>query len=289
MTRRDGRDHDSGDSHQEYDELAVGWALEALEPDDEARLRRHMAECSRCRQTVDDAREVAAALALALPTEQPSESLRERILSAAAAEPRSPVAVRRDEPTGRALDRRVRPAAVGDPTEHRIRPGRRSLPVRTLARGLALVAALALVVALGTWNLTLRTERSQAAAAAAQQAAVLDELDDRGIYRIAPLEDPEGQPVGMVVVHDGVAKVMSNGLPINDTTRQTMVLWGMRASSSPVALGTFDVVAPDLDVRTVSSRSTGLDQYDGYAVSLEPGNQAPSTPTEMVATGTVGS
>lgn len=288
MSRGEGRNREGGDSHQEYDELAVGWALEALEPDDEARLRRHMAECNRCRQTVDDAREVAAALALALPAEQPSEALRDRILSAAAAEPRPVVAAVSDQPAGRALERRTRPEPATARTVQRTRRGR-PLQARHLTRGLALVAALALVVGLGAWNLTLRTQQSQVQATAAQQAAVLDELDDRGIYRVAPLEDPDGQSVGTVYIHDGVAKVMSNGLPVNDTSTETLVLWGMRPSATPVALGTFDVVGPDLDVRTVSSRSTGLDQYDGYAVSLEPGSQAPSIPTEMVATGTVGS
>jgi hypothetical protein len=34
--------------HQRYDELAVGWALHALEPEDEAAFARHLSGCARC-------------------------------------------------------------------------------------------------------------------------------------------------------------------------------------------------------------------------------------------------
>lgn len=169
---------------------------------------------------------------------------------------------------------------------HQRRPSARA---RVLARGVALAAALALVVGLGVWNIELRGDRAAAQAVAARQAEVLDQLDDRGIYHVAPLETADGEAVGSVVVHEGAAKVLADGLPVNDLREQTFVLWGMRRSLSPVALGTFDVLHSELDVRTVSSTSTGLDQYDGYAISLEPGRQAPSAPTDMVATGTVGS
>lgn len=277
------RDGSGRRDHEEFDELAVGWALKALEPDDESRFGKHLLDCSRCSQTVRDAREMTAAMAMAVPMEEPSDALRARILSAAAAEPRQP-GVR--PPTQ--LPRRP-PLAVGvtrPPVrrQHRLR-GR----ARILARGVALAAALALVVGLGGWNLDLRSDRTAAQAVAARQAAVLDELNDRGVYNVAPLETSDGEAVGTVVVHDGAAKVMADGLPVNDTERETFVLWGMRRSLSPVALGTFDVLRSELDVRTVSSTSTGLDQYDGYAISIEPGRQAPSSPTDMVATGTVGS
>lgn len=278
--------------HEEYDELAVGWALGALEPDDESRFTRHVENCERCRQTVDDAHDVSAALALALPAEQPSAALRERLLAAVSAEPRA--AEPEPETTLRPrTDSGVRgPALTSRPSSahrapHRAAPGRsrRGFGVRALA----LAAALALVGALGVWNVVLRTQQADTQSTVAAQAAVIDALDDRGIYHVAPLQTGDGAPVGMVVVHDGAAQVMANGLPLNDTSDSTFVLWGLGPTASPEALGTFDVVSPDLDVRTVSSTVTGLDQYDGYAISLESGRQAPSSPTDMVATGTVGS
>jgi hypothetical protein len=56
---------------------------------------------------------------------------------------------------------------------------------------------------------------------------------------------------------------------------------------SPVALGTFDVVSPGLDLRTVGSTETGLDEFATYAISKEPGRQAPATPSAIVANGQV--
>lgn len=279
--------------HEEYDELAVGWALKALEPDDESRFSRHLLDCSRCTQTVRDAQEMTAAMALAVRMEQPSQALRERILAAVAADPRDAEAARDTQipdaqPSALGqLRPRPLPRALG-PVGGSSRPRRPRRQVLVIARGVALAAALALVVGLGVWNFELRGDRAAAEAVAGRQAEVIDHLDDRGIYHVAPLETANGEPVGMIVVHDNAAKVMADGLPVNDLREETFVLWGMRPSLSPVALGTFDVVHSELDVRTVSSMSTGLDQYDGYAISLEPGRQAPSTPTDMVATGTVG-
>ena len=40
-------------------------------------------------------------------------------------------------------------------------------------------------------------------------------------------------------------------------------------------------------VHAVGSGLTGLDQYDEYAVSVELGQEAPSEPTDVVATGQV--
>ncbi|MBA2414658.1 MAG: anti-sigma factor [Geodermatophilaceae bacterium] len=278
------RDGSGRRDHEAFDELAVGWALKALEPDDESRFARHLHECSRCNQTVREAQEMTAAMAMAVPMEQPSSALRARIMAAAAATPRdaevAPPLQLPLRPPGRVISsgsRQVRP-------RHRPRPR-----LLVMARGVALAAALALVVGLGVWNVDLRNDRAEAQAFAARQAEVLDELNDRGIYHVAPLETSDGQAVGMVVVHDGAAKVMADGLPVNDAERETLVLWGMRSQLSPVALGTFDVVHSELDVRTVSSTSTVLDAYDGYAISLEPGRRAPSTPTDTIATGTVGS
>ena len=60
-------------------------------------------------------------------------------------------------------------------------------------------------------------------------------------------------------------------------------------NGTPVALGTFDVVSPDMDLRTVGSDRTGLDGYSAYGISLERGRAAPPLPSRIVATGQVSS
>lgn len=285
-------DTSSRATHREFDELAVGWSLRALEPDDEARFARHLPDCPRCLRTVRDAEELAAGMALSLPSDEPSPDLRGRILAAAASEPRQSqsesTAPREDRAPVFGQRRRV----GGDPQSA---PGAdRNAVVRlfrspALLRTFAAAAAMTVIVGLGLWNVRLDSQNQDSQALATQQAKVLDELSNGGVYRLAPLESRDGRSVGTVMVHDGGARVMSNGLAVNDTADSTYVLWGLRDELFPVALGTFDVTTAALDVRPVGSVTTGADQYGGYAVSLEPGRSAPSTPTDVIATGTVGS
>lgn len=298
-------------AHEGFDELAVGWALDSLEPDDEAQFAGHLAGCARCRQTVTEAHEVTAAMTMALPLEQPSAGLRDRIMAAALAEP-GPKASREEpffaaESIELGLDQGRGAHRAGAEDGARVlnsRSGsndwsmqrraalyrrRRRTRLRALIRGVAVAAALALVVGLGVWNVELRSERQEAQQLAAAQGEVLDQVNDRGVYRVAPLRDVDSnRRVGQVVIHDDAATVWAEGLVPNDAQGQTFVLWGMSDAADPVPLGTFDVESTGLDVRNVSSTTTGLDAFGGYAVSLEPGRTAPSTPTDLVATGTVG-
>src|SRR4051812_49818538 len=62
--------------HEVFDELAVGWALHALEPEDETLFARHLPDCPRCAQTVAETAEVMAAMATDLPAAEPSDQLR---------------------------------------------------------------------------------------------------------------------------------------------------------------------------------------------------------------------
>jgi anti-sigma factor RsiW len=62
--------------HEVFDELAVGWALHALEPEDEAIFARHLPGCARCAETVAETTEVMAGMASDLPPAAPSETLR---------------------------------------------------------------------------------------------------------------------------------------------------------------------------------------------------------------------
>ena len=88
-----------------------------------------------------------------------------------------------------------------------------------------------------------------------------------GVVSVHVLDD-EGDPV---VAVDGPARY---------------VLWGV-GDDGAEPLGTFDVERSQTELRTVGSGLTGLDDYPQYAISLEPGREAPSDPTEVVATGQV--
>ncbi|GHE12965.1 anti-sigma factor [Klenkia taihuensis] len=269
MSGRDRRDA----GHEAWDELAVGWALHALEPEDEAGFGAHLAGCDRCRTTVADTTEVMGAMASDLPQAEPSEELRERLRAAVAATEQ----VHRPAPasTGRPTVIAV-PTPIGAATR---RTGWRRAPQLLVAAGVAAVLGL------GAWNVALTQDRDAARATAASQASMMSALLAPGQMSVARMES-DGHTVATVVAHDGQAQVVTDGMSANDTTDSTYVLWGL-TDDGAVPLGTFDVVSDATDLRTVGSDATGLDDYSAYAISLEPGRSAPIQPTDVVARGQV--
>lgn len=285
--------------HETFDELAVGWALHSLEPEDEALFARHLPDCARCTRTVAETFDVMAALASDLPPADPSDELRGRLRAE----------VERTEQVQRPVLPPVQPA---DPPEEPPRPPRRVEPRPAMSRGVARPAgrfprlrphlssqewrrrvpvvvagaAAAVILGLGAWNVVLNASREQAQATAAEQSHIVDSLLTAGQATIAPVSDQSGHAVATVVARHGQLQVVTWGLTENDTTTTTYVVWGMR-QGAPVALGTFDVVQTGMDMRTVGSDRTGLNDYSGYAISIERGRRAPSAPTDIVANGQV--
>ncbi len=281
------------DGHGAFDELAVGWALHALEPEEETLFAAHLPGCGRCRGTVAETTEVMGALAADLPPARPSDRLGERRRGAVGETVQRVPAERppgpRPAPEGDVVPGPADLPPVGVPGHRVPDPVELPLPPTPWRRVLpsALVAgAVAAILALGTWNVGLSTARDEARAAAAVQADVVNALLTPGRATIAPLSGDDGAPLATVVARAGQVQVVTHGLRVNDTAAQTYVVWGI-TGDTPVALGTFDVLRPQMDLRTVGSASTGLDDYSAYAVSLEPGRQAPSDPTDVVARGEV--
>ena len=124
--------------HDAFDELAVGWALHALEPEDEAVFARHLPGCARCAETVAETTAVMAAMATDLPQAAPSEGLRSRLQAAVAG----------TEQVHRAAAPPAQAATVPVP-----RPSRRALAVALVA------AAVATIAGLGIWNVVLGADR----------------------------------------------------------------------------------------------------------------------------------
>ncbi len=114
---------------------------------------------------------------------------------------------------------------------------------------------------------------------------MLDGLLTPGRATIAPVL-AHGTAVATVVAREDRVQVVAQDLPVNDSRDSTYVVWGIQGGT-PEALGTFDVVTPQMDLRTVGSAVTGLDDYAEYAISIEPGRQAPSSPTDIVGRGQV--
>jgi hypothetical protein len=266
--------HQTPHEHAPFDELAVGWALHALEPEDEALFVAHLARCERCAATVSETRDVMAAMATDLPQPEPSEGLLQRIRAAVGETEQLPTPEAGTAPAAQPVH-----AVTGPPAQAEPRSGwRRALPVGLVA------AAVAAILGLGLWNVVLASDREKLQATVSQQDAVMNGLLAPGRATIAPMED-HGKAVATVVARGDEVDVIIHGLSVNDTKSNTYVLWGMDGTPQP--LGTFDVTSSQMAMKTVGSGSTGFDQYGTYGISLEPGRKAPSLPTGVVATGQV--
>jgi len=259
--------------HAPYDELAVGWALRALEPEDESSFAVHLAGCARCAATVAEAQEVMAAMATDLPAPEPSEGLLQRIR----------VAVQETEQL-------PGPAAADPVPPLRVVPGPRAAAgPRTGWRRVGPVglvaAAMAAILGLGLWNVVLASDREKLQETVAEQNAVMNGLLVPGRATIAPLEE-NGKPVATVVARGDEVDLITHGLPVNNRESTTYVLWNMSGNAAQ-PLGAFDVTSSKMDMKIVGSGLTGVDRFDTYGISLEPGRKAPPLPTEVVATGQV--
>ena len=268
--------------HTTLDELAVGWALHALEPEDEAVFAVHLPGCARCAATVAETTEVMGAMARDLPVAEPSEGLRARLRAAVETAEQVPGPGRR---AGAAPPERPAPfarAGPGGPPRGGARPlWRRALPASLVA------AAVAAIVGLGLWNVFLASSKERLQETVASQEEVMAAVLEPGPATIAPLQD-DGRTVATVVARPDELQVVTSGLAVNRPETTSYVVWGM-GEGDPVALGTFDVSRSQIDVRSVGSRSTDLDGFPQYGISLEPGQEAPPSPTAVVATGEVAS
>jgi hypothetical protein len=125
-------------SHSEYEELAAGYVLGALEPDDEHVFQQHLDGCPVCEANVRELEAVVGELAYTVPPLDPPDTLwagiRREIRPQAARRPAIPGA---PEPSAGAGARRLR-----------------VLPA------LAAAAAILLVVVLSLWNLNLRDQNA---------------------------------------------------------------------------------------------------------------------------------
>jgi anti-sigma-K factor RskA len=155
-------------SHSEFEELAAGYVLGALEPDDEHDFRRHLDGCATCEANVRELEAVVGELAYTAPPVDPPDTLWAGIRREI-----EPEAARRAATSGAAPRRRA---------------SRRLLP------GLAAAAAILLVVALSVWNLSLRDENAaiRDRVAALERATQLANDPSAKLVTMDEVPGPEG-------------------------------------------------------------------------------------------------
>jgi hypothetical protein len=257
------------DAHERFAELAAGHALDALEPADEQAFLAHLPTCPECQHAVDWHTETLGHLAHAAePVELPPailEGIRREI--GATEEGRGATAAAAEAPVQ--LD------------TARVRRRRPSLDSRAL---IGAAAAVALVLALGGWNLALHRDRSQADQRARQLAAAVSVLEQPATSRVG-LTDSRGRPVALALVRaDSSVALVVDGLAPNDRSRSTYVLW-QQVGTGMRAVGAFDVRGGQVDVVTDLRLAAGA-TAPGFAVTREPGRTVPAAPgSDPIATG----
>jgi anti-sigma-K factor RskA len=301
--------------HAQFDELAAGYALDALDPQDELRFGEHAAECERCQATLAAYAEVTAALAASVPDGLPSAGLGERIMAAVRADPTraakdspgqdgpdqnspdqngaSRDGASRDgaSPDGASRDGASRDGASPDGASRDVVSGPAAptlAPVGDLAerrrrRRLVLAVtgiAAALLVAVGI-AVGIRV---------AGQGTPVPVAGCAGLTRCHEVRltaSHSRRLAAEVIIVDRVAWLVPAGLRPDDPARDTYVLWQVRGLSAPVAVGRFDVAGGARAPVRIGRLAIPFSGTVAFAVSLEPGRTVPARPSAAVALGQV--
>jgi hypothetical protein len=254
------QDQASGCPHRE---LAVGWALHALEPAEESLVIAHLGDCPECTRVAAETEQVGAALGLSIRQVSPSPELEQRVLAVVNVGVTAPVT---------SLPQLARQAT----------PGWRS-PSRLLAAA-ASVILIAVSVLLGIRVVQLDAERDQAARQIMAMTETMRRVADPA-WAKAPLVTADGRPMGLVLAGTHRVELVATDLPGNKVADQIYVLWGL-GHGAPAALTGFDVPTDGPVLHEVPS-VPDAGEFTGYAVSLEPGRHLPTSPTTVMASGQV--
>ncbi|MFD4673705.1 anti-sigma factor domain-containing protein [Lentzea sp. NPDC058450] len=249
------------------EELAVGWAMHSLEPDEEALVRDHLPTCTTCQRTVEATQEVLAGIGGAVRQEQPPAHLRARLMDQIQHIPQEPPAVHAP-----------RHAAVTP-----LRPQHRRRTGRALLAAAAVAAVLAGGGYLGVRVNQLSTEVTAAEARTDDLNKALSLAANPATNR-AVLRTTAGDEVAVVLSNPTSGAVMPMNLKPNDSGH-VYVVWGA-STPAPVPLAVFDVRAGTSDPQLLTW-SADAHKHTTFAVSLEPGRQAPTSPSEVLAGGQV--
>ena len=274
--------------HGDFEELAAGYALHALEPTDEQRLLRHAAQCTGCTRSIAAFLDVAAVLAEVTPGAEPDRQLGQRILAAARTAPRlapgpglngqhaAPVAGKAGMlSAGGAASDRLGPRAAAP--RHAATPESHSRP-RRLRRAAAGVAA-ALIGVGGIWA-GLAISRGGPAAPPPGCAHL------RGCSEVTLTTAKTGQAVAKVIVSDKLAWLAPTRMPPDDQADQIYVLWQITGART-LAVGSFDVRAGTTALIKVGDLAAPYSGTWAFAISLEHGRTIPATPSRAMALGQV--
>ena len=253
-------------SHSEYEELAAGYVLGALEPDDEHLFQQHLGGCSLCEANVRELEAVVGELAYAVPPVEPPDTLWAGI---------------RREIRPEAARRTMLPApaagAEGRPGTGAGGRGLRLLP------GLAAAAAIVVVVVLSLWNLNLRDENTvyRERVAALERATALAIDPNASLVALDDAPGPEGAQATVIASsrEDRGVLIVENLPPLQRD--RVYELWGV--PQGDIAKAEKALVFQPLRRQGVQTLEFEVPIQPGtvFAITEEPGPDGSEKPTSQ--------
>lgn len=267
----------------EVRDLAAGFVLGALEPDEAAAVRAHLATCPEAHPEMNELAGVLPVLAAAVPLMEPPVGLKARIMAAAAADlaTRGGTAAAPLAPGTRAVP--AEPIHFPTSAEREARVAGGTVAAGTWALRVAAVLAIAL---LGGWNLLLQGQVDRARSYERSVAAVLDVAGQPGSLTAVLTADGGDGPAGLAAVSsDGAVRIAMRDLSPT-TGNEVYEAWVIASDGVPVALGGFRVD----DSGIAYFEGDGLPTDAGIVLALTrepaPGATAPSGPPVSLGTAT---
>ncbi|MDX6285362.1 MAG: hypothetical protein QOG53_847 [Frankiales bacterium] len=244
--------------HGSWEELAVGQALGALEPEDEEAFLLHLRGCAPCERLLVDVEVGASELAYAPAQIGTPDKLRRKVASIVGADSRPamlPGAVRQPRRTVRL----TRPATWGRPW-------------------VAFTIGVVVIVGLSLWNLVLQSDSSTKQNELAQLRTVARCAAEPACLQVK-LVSNKGAPNGLVQVRGDRATVVLYNVAPNE--RSTLFyLWQKPVAGTPaIAVGAFNVSCHDVCViEQKMPLPLSLSVTKQFIVTLEVAKPAPSLP-----------
>ena len=227
-----GPDDVVGLTCDEVREMAGAFVLGALEPDEMAAVRAHLATCEDAHDEIAELGGVLPALAESVPLVEPADGLKARIMAAAAADLEERTAA--SAPPAPAAPSPV-PIPFPNEAERTARRTRTSTGTWILR-----IAAVLAIVALGGWNLLLQNQLNASQAYERSVAAVLDAAAQPGsLTAILTPGDGTGAGLGAVTADGVITLAMHDLAPTTGSSVYTA--WAIGGDGVPVALGDFNV------------------------------------------------
>ena len=278
-------------------DMAEGFVLGALDPNQTHDVRDHLASCPNPHPEMDELGGVVPYLAESIEPVEPPEALKGRIMAAIDAELRAgkraeAAADRLISSLGAGSVARVAPAAPVAEEAPPVSSEPNAAPIsldaerarrRSRLGWIAAIAAVVVIAALGAWNVGLSGQLSTAQ----QQQAAVDRV-------LAIAQEPGGEaailipgatagPAGLAAVApDGSFALAMHGLAATDGS-QVYEAWVIAPSGTPVPIGSFVVGSDGTGALTAGQVPVAAGLTVGLTREAGPGATTPTLP--MVVSG----